>query len=155
MIKKLLLAVVGLAVLVLAFGAFKTSQKPKDLWLSTGKLAACAEDSSGCISSMSTDEAHQVSPLGYPGSDLVLVNDNLKKAVAAIPGAQIQTATPEYLHVVVRGPMMMRDDVEFLIEPAVVQMRSISRLGFGDNAAHRARIEKLRESFQAQFATAG
>lgn len=154
MIKKLLLVVVALAVAVVGFGAYKSAQKPKDLWVSTGKLAACVEGST-CVSSMATDELHQIPPLGYPGHDVALVREKLEESIKSMPGATIQTATNEYLHVVYQGPLGLRDDVELLIESAVVQVRSVSRVGMGDNAGNRARIEQLRAIFEKQFATTG
>lgn len=37
------------------------------------------------------------------------------------------------------------DDVEFLLGPQAIEVRSASRLGYSDLGANRARVEQLRE----------
>ncbi len=66
-----------------------------------------------------------------------------------MPSNAILRATPEYLHVLFLTPVMrFHDDVELLIQPGgVIQVRSMSRFGYGDHGVNRARVEAIRAEF--------
>ncbi len=71
----------------------------------------------------------------------------LRTLLANWPGATVVTARDDYLYVQFSTRLMkFTDDAEFWLDPAagVVQVRSASRLGFGDFGANRQRIEALR-----------
>jgi uncharacterized protein (DUF1499 family) len=47
--------------------------------------------------------------------------------------------------------MRFHDDVELLVQAGgVIQVRSISRFGYGDHGVNRARVERIREAFTKQ-----
>jgi uncharacterized protein (DUF1499 family) len=66
--------------------------------------------------------------------------------------ARIEHATPEYVHAVFQTPTMrFHDDVELLVQAGgVIQVRSISRFGYGDHGVNRARVERIREALAKQ-----
>ena len=136
--------------LMAGYGLYKTHTEPADLRTKTGVLAGCPPRPS-CVSSVSEDEMHRIAPIGY-SSDVENVRDILESAVRSMPGAQMQTATADYLHVVYVTPTMrFRDDVELLIQPSgYIDVRSVSRFGYGDHGVNRARVEALRAAFDAR-----
>ena len=57
---------------------------------------------------------------------------------------------PDYIYVQSSTPLLhFTDDVEFWLDRSagVIQVRSASRIGYGDLGANRARIEKIRAQF--------
>lgn len=144
---KIVWGVLILAVLITAFGFYKSSKAPADLWSVTGTFAGCPNRPS-CVSSASTDEGHRIAPLTYQG-DAATARAKLERVVLAMPGTSLVQATPEYLHVLFVTPKMgFRDDVELLVQTGgVIQVRSISRFGYSDHGVNRARIEALRAAF--------
>ena len=147
MIKKILWALLILTPVVVVLGVYKTSQEPADLWAATQVFAACPSRPS-CVSSVATDEGHQIAPLSYTG-DASAAREKLERVIRALPGTSIVRATPEYLHVVYVTPTMhFHDDVELLVRGGgVIQVRSISRFGYSDHGVNRARVEALRSAF--------
>lgn len=150
MIKTILWGVLSLLVLVIALGFYKTFQVPDDLWVSTQKFPGCPHRPS-CVSSMAQDEVHKVEPLRYPG-DAVSARQKLEQVIRQMQLTGIEHATPEYLHVVFQTPTMrFHDDVELLVQAGgVIQVRSISRFGYGDGGVNRVRVERIREAFTKQ-----
>lgn len=150
MIKTTLWGILSLLVLVVAFGFYATFRLPDDLWVSTQKFPGCPQRPS-CVSSMSQDEVHKVEPLRYPG-DAAAARKKLEQVIRQMPLTRIEHATPEYLHVVFQTPTMrFHDDVELLVQAGgVIQVRSISRYGYGDRGVNRARVERVREAFTRQ-----
>lgn len=147
MFKNILLILGVLVLLVVAYGLYKSWRSPGDLWAHTGTFAACPSRPS-CVSSVSTDEVHAIAPLSYSG-DPRLARERLEAVVRAMPDTRILEARPEYLHVLFVTPTMrFRDDVELLVQAGgVVQVRSISRFGYGDKGVNRARVEAIRAAF--------
>jgi uncharacterized protein (DUF1499 family) len=147
MIRKLAWGVLGLIVLVIGVGLFKTFRVPDDLWVATRQFAPCPSRPS-CVSSAAKDEVHRIEPLRYAG-DPAPARQKLEQLIRGMPLATIESATPEYLHAVFQTPTMrFHDDVELLVQPGgVIQVRSISRFGYGDHGVNRARVEGIREAF--------
>ena len=78
--------------------------------------------------------------------------DRLAAIVAATEGAQIVERRGDYLYATYTTPLMRYvDDVEFWLDPArgAIELRSASRVGYGDRGLNRARIEALRLRFEA------
>ena len=149
MIKKILWGILGLAVLVVAFGFYRTFQVPDDLWVGTQKFPGCPQRPS-CVSSIAQDDVHKIEPLRYAG-DAASARQKLERVIRQMPLTRIEHATPEYLHAVFQTPTMhFHDDVELLVQAGgVIQVRSISRFGYGDHGVNRARVERIREALTA------
>jgi uncharacterized protein (DUF1499 family) len=149
-VKTALLSVLSLLVVVVAFGFYKTYQVPDDLWVSTKKFPACPQRPS-CVSSIAQDEVHKIEPLRYPG-DAGAARLTLEQVIGQMQLARIEHATPEYVHAVFQTPTMrFHDDVELLVQAGgVIQVRSISRFGYGDHGVNRARVERIREALAKQ-----
>jgi uncharacterized protein (DUF1499 family) len=76
----------------------------------------------------------------------------LKTAIGAMPGMKVVKETEDYLHSEAASRLFrFVDDVEFLVDrkAKVIHFRSASRFGYSDFGKHRARIEQIRDAFQA------
>jgi len=107
------------------------------------RFAPCP-DSPNCVSSYATDEQHAIDPLPLPEQNAMTV---LREIVASFPRTTVVTQEDDYLHVIFRSRVFrFPDDVEFLIDRAagVIQVRSASRLGYGDMGVNRNRVESIR-----------
>ncbi|MDT8428666.1 MAG: DUF1499 domain-containing protein [Pseudomonadales bacterium] len=114
-------------------------QRPDNLGPRDGRLAACP-DSPNCVSSSDSRESHGIAPIQAPLT-------RIRAHLASLDNAQIITDQPEYLYVEFTSSLMgFVDDVEFLESTAGsgVQVRSASRVGYGDMGVNRKRIESIR-----------
>lgn len=147
MVKTVLLSVFLLALGVVAFALYRSMQEPADLWVKTASFPSCPNRPS-CVSSIATDEVHRIAPLTYL-DDALAARARLEAVIQAMPDHRILHATPDYLHVLFVTPRMrFRDDAEFLVQPGgVIQVRSLSRFGYGDRGVNRARVEAIRDAF--------
>jgi uncharacterized protein (DUF1499 family) len=114
-------------------------KRPSGLGARDGRLARCKR-SPNCVSSQAdpADREHYIAPLA---ASLQAV----REAVRAYPRATIIEERPDYLYAEFRTPLLrFVDDVEFLFDGSLVQVRSCSRLGRRDFGANRRRVEALR-----------
>jgi uncharacterized protein (DUF1499 family) len=140
----LLIAVVTAA----GYGIWRTPTPPDDLYLSTGEFAACPQRPS-CVSSVAKDDQHKVAALGYTGDmagNYVMLHEVVERL-----GGEIKQEQPGYIHAVFMAPRFgLRDDLEVLMLPnGRVEVRSVSRFAYKDGGTNRARVEQLRQAFEA------
>ncbi len=147
--KKAGLVALFLVGVVAGCGIFSTFNPPDDLWRNTHKFPGCPSRPS-CVSSVATDEVHAVEPLRFDFPP-ERAKASLSAAIAATPGARIEYEDDQYIHAVFVTPKMkFHDDVELLVRPdGVIDVRSISRFGYGDHGVNRARVEEIRSRFDA------
>lgn len=106
-----------------------------------GPFAPCPP-SPNCVSSLATDPEHQVAPL--PLGDL----DKLEALVLSMPRTALVERGADYLHVTFTTKLMRYvDDVEFRIAGDHIDVRSASRVGYGDMGVNRARVEEIRAAW--------
>ena len=120
---------------------------PSDL--GQGRLAPCP-DSPNCVSSQADegDRVHYIEPLPASGDPKATIA-SLRKIIEDLPRTKIVTARDDYLHAEFTTRIFRWvDDVEILAdaESDAVQVRSASRVGYGDLGANRSRVEELREA---------
>ncbi|HKA13675.1 MAG TPA: DUF1499 domain-containing protein [Myxococcota bacterium] len=114
-------------------------------------LAPCP-DKPNCVSSLAPDEGHRVAPFSISRGDKGWAA--VRDAVAAMPRTTIVEERPGYLHAECRSRIFrFVDDLELERSRAGdrVDVRSASRVGYGDWGVNRARVESLRDA----LATAG
>lgn len=109
-----------------------------------GNLRQCPP-SPNCVSSqVATDDSHYIAPIAdADGSRWA----GLVDSISAMDGTTLVTADAEYVHFTFRTPTFgFVDDVEFHNRPAqqVIDVRSASRVGYGDMNANRKRIDAIR-----------
>ena len=118
-------------------------EPPQNIGIQDGQLASCP-DSPNCVSSFANDEVHAIEPLA---ANL----DQIERVLLEMSEANIVNAANNYLYAEFTSRIMgYVDDVEFLYDQArgVTNVRSASRLGYGDLGANRNRIEAIRQSIR-------
>jgi uncharacterized protein (DUF1499 family) len=108
-------------------------------------LAPC-KPSPNCVSSQANpaDREHYIAPIHG-------TMDAVRRAVEAIPRTRIIEKGETYLYAEFRTRLMgFVDDVEFLFDGRVIQVRSCSRLGRRDFGVNRRRVEALRRAIEAR-----
>jgi len=88
----------------------------------------------------------QIAPLALKG-DAAATLAKIKAIVQSMEGAQVVKSEPDYLYAQFTTRLLkFVDDTEFWFDPVagVVQVRSASRVGYGDRGVNRARIEEIR-----------
>ena len=127
--------------LILAIGCAGTPP-PKT---PAGTLPPCP-DKPNCVSSLAPDEDHRAQPYRLAaGADWAVV----RAAVAAMPRTAIVEERPGYLHAESHSRIFrFVDDLELLASKAGdrVDVRSASRVGYGDMGVNRERVEALRDA---------
>ncbi len=107
------------------------------------QLAPCP-DRPNCVSSLATDEEHRVEPFAPSGEQTWPA---LRAAVAALPRTRVVEDEPGYLHAECTSRIFrFVDDLELSQSEhsGHVDVRSASRVGYGDWGVNRARVEALR-----------
>jgi uncharacterized protein (DUF1499 family) len=132
----------SLALVLLLSGCSGTP--PTDIGVRQGHLTDCPS-SPNCVSSQASDSAHKIAPLPLTG-DVENSRRHLVKLLASQPRVTIVTEQNNYIHAEFTSSLLrFVDDVEFLLGPQAIEVRSASRLGFSDLGANRTRVEQLRE----------
>lgn len=144
LVKLLLLA----ALVVAGLGVYRTLRPPADLYAITGNFPGCPQHAN-CVSSLAGDDAHRVAALAYTGDDLTALS--MLREVIERMGGHIEHEAPGYVHAVFTSPRLhLRDDLELLVLPeGRIELRSISRFGYGSFGINRQRVEELRRAFEA------
>lgn len=124
----------------------KQSKKVANAGLVEGALQACPNRPS-CVCSTEQKEQHAIAPLKIPAG-----TEDAIAAVAAVvksmPNTQVIEQKDDYLHATFTSKIFrFVDDVEFLLDGDVLQVRSVSRVGYSDLGANRKRVEAIRKKF--------
>ncbi len=138
---------VGGTILLLVMGC--SGQRPLNLGVTNGLLAPCPA-SPNCVSSESHDQEHFSAPLEVQHDPRTAIR-RLANLIKHLPRTTVVKMTDRYLYVEFRSRLWgFVDDVEFYLAPGsnLIQVRSASRLGYGDFGVNRKRIEKIRRLWQ-------
>ena len=146
------LLALGLAALAAGQAGLFSGSVPTDLGVHDGRLKAPSR-SPNSVSSQAelhagNPQRHyaRIDPLPLRGDGPATLA-RLKSIVQSMPGARVVASRPDYLYAQFTTRWMkFVDDVEFWFDPAnnVIQVRSASRLGYGDHGVNRGRIEYIR-----------
>ncbi|MGF1523361.1 MAG: DUF1499 domain-containing protein [Leptolyngbyaceae cyanobacterium] len=135
------------------FKALFGGNRPQNIGVKDGRLAACPKSPNCVVSQGETDAEHAIAPLNYTG-DMATAIESLRQVVTAQPGSEIIEQTDNYLYAEFTSRLMgFVDDVEFyfdLAAPGTVHVRSAARLGQSDLGVNRKRIETIRAAFSGQ-----
>ena len=125
-------------------------ERPKDLGVRDGKLAACPS-TPNCVCSQASDAVYAIAPLRFDGSPEEAWR-RLRQVLADQPRTHIVREEGDYLHVECTS-LLFRfvDDVEFVLDrdARVIHFRSASRIGRSDLGVNRQRMEAIRQAFAA------
>jgi uncharacterized protein (DUF1499 family) len=150
----LLTIAVGLPVLIVGAGqlGLLRGKPPDNLGVRDGRLKRPSFTPNSVSSQADLHADHpmreyaRVAPLpaGVGGAASMA---RLRTVIAAMPGASIVDATPDYLYARFETRWLkFVDDAEFWYDPAaqVIQVRSASRVGRKDFGVNRQRVEAIR-----------
>lgn len=138
----------------LSFGSMGCGGRaPEDLGQQGGALRPCPS-SPNCVSSAvdPSDSQHAIAAFVIEGDPRIAWRA-LVATVEGLPRTEVVTRTDDYLHAVQTSRLMRyKDDFEFLLTgpEARVQVRSASRVGYGDMGVNRDRIEVVRAALVEQ-----
>ncbi|MEL6440020.1 MAG: DUF1499 domain-containing protein [Cyanobacteria bacterium J06621_8] len=121
-----------------------TGEKPNNLGVKDGKLAACP-GSPNCVSSQSEAPKEKIEPL--PAVSIA----EIKKVVEGMERTTVIEESDNYLYAEFKSKLMgFVDDVEFYLDNGanVVHVRSASRLGQSDAGVNRKRVEEIRSKLK-------
>ena len=154
MVLWLVVALLALGLLGLAAGqlGLLQSQPPTDLGVKDGRLKAPSTRPNSVSSQAALFAGHPmqqaalIAPLPLAG-DVPSAMARLRAVLASQHSAVLVDQRADYLYARFTTRLMRYvDDVEFWADLAagVIQVRSASRLGHGDQGANRRRIERIR-----------
>jgi uncharacterized protein (DUF1499 family) len=144
MLRRIAVPVIGLLVLIAAYGLYATLTPPATLAGPDGELARCPSRPS-CVFSGADEAPHAIKPLQVD-ADPETAWQQLTMAVLEMPGLYRMSAKGDYMHAVFVTPTMrFRDDLELqLRDDGEIAVRSASRFGYRDFGVNRERVEELR-----------
>lgn len=117
---------------------------PTNLGVQDGRLAPCPS-SPNCVNSQTGEGDQHIAALPLKG-DQAQTQALLIKLLSSEPRVTLVEQNPDYLRAEFASKLLgFVDDVEFLIGPQHVDVRSASRLGYADFDVNRKRIEHLRQ----------
>ena len=142
-------------IVALVLGLACAGTRPTDIGVADGTLTPCPS-SPNCVSSGDEDAAHKVAPLllAIPAMDAWKA---AREAVLTLPRTVIVQESEGYLHAESTSELMgYVDDLELhlVAENGRIDVRSASRVGYGDAGVNRARVEALREALATSGAVA-
>ncbi len=122
--------------------------RPINIGIKNGKLAPCP-DSPNCVSSQAEDDEHFIEPIPYAG-DQRRAMKKMKSVITFMKRSKILEEQEKYLYAEFTSAIFrFVDDVEFIFndEKKIIDVRSASRLGYGDMGVNRKRVERIRLLF--------
>lgn len=122
--------------------------RPDNLGVREGRLAPPKRSPNNVNSQTDrqADAGHYIEPLRYSG-DAGQAWAALRRIVEGMRRVKVVTAEPNYLYAEFTSKLMgFVDDTEFYLDEkaGAIQVRSASRLGWGDHGVNRQRIEYIR-----------
>ncbi len=122
---------------------FFSGKRPTNIGVKQGKLAGVSKKPNCVSSQVEAGHPAYIDALKFSGTPQDW--QALQGKIAALKGATIISATPNYLHIEFKSALMgFVDDVELLLDGKQIHVRSASRLGYSDLGVNRKRVEHLR-----------
>lgn len=123
---------------------FFSGKRPSNLGVTQGKLVGVSKKPNSVSSQVDAHHPAFIDALKFSGKPQDW--QALQGKIAALKGATIISATPNYLHIEFKTAFMgFVDDVELFQDGKQIHVRSASRLGYSDLGMNRKRIEHLRK----------
>ena len=110
-------------------------------------LQACP-DRPSCVSSLATSDEHSISAFIVPQG----MNDPVSAMadiIVDLPRTEILQHDVSYLHATFKSAVFgFVDDLEIVQDGELLQVRSVSRVGFSDMGVNRSRVNALQQLWQ-------
>ena len=114
-----------------------------------GRLTPCLDKPNCVCSEYREDVEHFIEPLEISGQAADEVNAVIRGVIREM-GGEIATERADYIAATFRSSLFgFVDDLEIRIDPgkSLIQLRSASRVGYGDLGANQKRVEQFRRLF--------
>lgn len=114
-------------------------------------LAPCP-NKMNCVNSQAETGRHAIPPFQIYGTPKACM-ERIGEVIRGMPRTKIVEETPDYIHALYTSKIFrFIDDVEFLYNPErnVIEVRSASRVGYGDLGVNRRRVETIRKGYLAR-----
>ncbi len=147
----ILIIILVLALVTVIGGRIYNSNVATPDGVGSGQLAPCSE-APNCVSTLATDELHQVEPIQLNQSPADAVSQ-LAEILVAMPKSRVITKNNSYLHVEFRSSFWnFVDDVEFVVneESGQIESRSAARMGYSDLGVNKARYQKIAAEYASK-----
>jgi uncharacterized protein (DUF1499 family) len=155
LLRRICLGLAGLvviAVIAIVFQFFLLGRQSEGLLnagMINGTLQDCP-DRPSCVNSMAEEDMHAIAPFPYDTSSAEAIN-RLANIISEMPRTELRIRQDNYIHATFASALFgFVDDVEFLLDGTVIQVRSVSRVGYGDMGVNRNRIEEIRRLYNQQ-----
>lgn len=105
-----------------------------------------------CVNSQAETVRHAIEPFQVFGTPEASIG-RIAEVIQSMPRTEIVKQTPNYIHALYTSKIFhFVDDVEFLYDPQknVIEVRSASRVGYGDFGVNRRRLETIRKDYLAR-----
>ncbi len=113
------------------------------------QLQACP-DRPSCVSSLATTDEHSIAAFNIP-QGMTDPLSTLALIILEMPKTKILEQNANYLHVIFKSAFFgFVDDLEVLRDGELLQVRSVSRVGYSDMGVNRSRVNTLHEAWQQQ-----
>lgn len=154
-LRQIAVPLIGLVILFVGYGVYKTLTPPATLAGAGGQLAACPPRPS-CVYSGAGEARHRIAPIRVEG-DPDDVWREVATALLQMPHLERMSAEGDYMHAVFVSPIVRyRDDLELkLRSDGEIAVRSASRFGYYDFDVNRERVERLRARVRQAGGSAG
>ena len=151
-LKILLITLTSLLLLVIValFILGHISQSDQANGLVKGRLTQCPDTPNCVCSEFVPDAAHYIEPLFISAGDAAQTLVRLKTIIRDM-GGSIQAEKADYLAATFTSSIFrFVDDLEIRVDTGqkMIHMRSASRVGHGDGAVNRKRVERLKNLFR-------
>lgn len=144
--------IIGLVIVGRFFIIPSQSPRPTNIgWRGADEGFRNCPDAMNCVSTTAEqDTRFYIESIPFTGT-VESANAALVNVINNMPRTEIVSNTGDYIHSEYRSLTMgFIDDTEFYFdtENNVIQVRSASRLGYGDAGVNRKRVEAIREQFE-------
>ncbi|HBC58257.1 MAG TPA: DUF1499 domain-containing protein [Gammaproteobacteria bacterium] len=116
------------------------------------ELAPCPS-SPNCVSSLAQSKSQKVEPLLFKG-DPTQALASLERCILGMAGVKVEAKSDLFWHTTFTTRWLrFIDDVHFLVQPdqGQIQIRSASRVGYGDFGTNRRRVNRIIEICQPKL----
>lgn len=140
-----LVALVFIALIITA----RLSHNGQAPGLIEGKLSACPETPNCVCSEYQADSRHAIEPIEIPAQGPEAAQSRIRDIILEL-GGSIASERRHYMAATFSSELFgFVDDLEVVIDAdgGLIQLRSASRVGYGDGDVNRKRVEKIRQRF--------
>ncbi len=147
-----LVGIIGFVIVGRFFAVPALSPRPDNLgWRGANEGFKHCPDAMNCVSTTADQNTRfYIEPIPFSGT-VEAANLALVDVINNMPRTEIVSNTGDYIYTEYTSLTMgFIDDTEFYFdtENNVIQVRSASRLGYGDAGVNRKRVETIRQQFE-------